>query len=199
MSKEIIPTFDEIRNTIESTEDQGELPTKTRQIALEKELTELETINSTIENIIESIEVTEDNFNRIINTSQSTNKLLDIWIKILSQTSHTNSILSDVKWKGLTNNELEYEKNLEKLQKLTELVEQKRARKEKEENEIKRQKLEREQKLKVRKEAMERRVYGRKSPAPPSSSRNSTRSDSSNSRKTPNSSSINRSTSTSKR
>ncbi|KAK6459377.1 DASH complex subunit Duo1-domain-containing protein [Scheffersomyces xylosifermentans] len=72
-----------------------------RQIALERELTQLTRINSTIANLIETVKFTNSNIAKINESGNNTHTLLDQWIRILSQTNFTHDIINDPNWNGV--------------------------------------------------------------------------------------------------
>lgn len=71
------------------------------QIALERELQQLTAINSTIDNLIATVKTTQKNILKAKESTDNSGKLLEEWIKILSQTTFTNKVFSDPDWKGL--------------------------------------------------------------------------------------------------
>lgn len=74
--------------------------TAKRQLALEKELAQLTNVNSTIDSLLESIQKSQININKTKQSTDHTSKLLEDWIRILSQTEFTNQILNNPKWDG---------------------------------------------------------------------------------------------------
>lgn len=72
----------------------------TRQLALERELEQLININSVVGSLIDTIRVTQRNIVRTNEATQSTDKLLDQWIRILSQAKFTREVLQNVNWDG---------------------------------------------------------------------------------------------------
>ncbi|ODV78996.1 uncharacterized protein CANTADRAFT_21778 [Suhomyces tanzawaensis NRRL Y-17324] len=69
--------------------------------ALERELAQLERINSTISRLISTIRTTHTNIDSMNESSNNTHILLDQWIRILSQTNFTHEIINDG-WNGET-------------------------------------------------------------------------------------------------
>lgn len=163
MSNELLPTFEQLKSTIDSTKEQSYLSPSNRAKALEHELDQLEQINSTIDNVISSMDATSSHIDTFISTTDSTDKLLDLWIKILSQTSYTTALLNDKSWKGVTQHEEEYASQLRKFEELNKkyTAEKQRREQEKESQRQKRQALE--QRAKEREDALRRRVYGNSS------------------------------------
>lgn len=160
MSKELLPTFDQIKSTIDSTKEQEYLSPANRAKALEHELDQLEQINSTIDNVIESMDATSSHLDTINTTSQSTNKLLDLWIKILSQTSYTTKLLSDKNWKGVSHHDEEYASQIRKFEELNKRYNAEKQKREQEKEAQKQKKLAMEQRAKEREATLRRRVYG---------------------------------------
>lgn len=73
-----------------------------RQIALEKELQQLTAINASVATMIEAIRSTQTNIMKTQESTENTDKLLNQWIRILSQTNFTNEILQNPHWNGST-------------------------------------------------------------------------------------------------
>ncbi|CUM52786.1 uncharacterized protein AC631_03037 [Debaryomyces fabryi] len=73
-----------------------------RQIALEKELQQLTAINTSVATMIEAIRSTQTNIMKTQESTENTDKLLNQWIRILSQTNFTNEILQNPHWNGST-------------------------------------------------------------------------------------------------
>lgn len=101
------------------TEKTGSVPNITtsststgRQLALERELAQLTRINSTVANLIQTIKFTNTSVDKMNDSSNNTHILLDQWIRILSQTNYTNSIIDNRNWHGIeSNKEVEDENN----------------------------------------------------------------------------------------
>lgn len=89
-----------------------------RQLALERELSQLSKINDTVSNLIDAIKTTSSNIQQTNRATQNTKTLLNQWIRILSQANFTNEIINDDNWNGknisVTEDEIEYKLNLEK-------------------------------------------------------------------------------------
>lgn len=75
-----------------------------RQFALERELAQLTRINSTVANLIQTIKFTNTSVDKMNDSSNNTHILLDQWIRILSQTNYTNSIIENRNWHGIESN-----------------------------------------------------------------------------------------------
>lgn len=91
-----------------------------RQIALEKELQQLTAINQTVVTMIETIRSTQTNIMKTQESTGNTDKLLNQWIRILSQTNFTNEILQNPHWNGSTEiDDEEIELKLNEEQELT--------------------------------------------------------------------------------
>lgn len=71
-----------------------------RQLALEKELKQLKSINETVAIMIDTIKSTQTNILKTQESTGNTEKLLNQWIRILSQTNFTNDILQNPRWNG---------------------------------------------------------------------------------------------------
>ncbi|KAK6199413.1 DASH complex subunit Duo1-domain-containing protein [Scheffersomyces amazonensis] len=83
-----------------SSRSQSTSSTTNRQLALERELAQLNRINSTMANLIQTIKFTNGNIAKLNDASGSTHVLLDQWIRILSQTNFTHDVINDKVWKG---------------------------------------------------------------------------------------------------
>ncbi|ANZ75339.1 BA75_01883T0 [Komagataella pastoris] len=134
-----------------------------RNIALEKELSQLNRINDTLDSVLESIIVTNANIERIITSSEQSNKLIETWAKILSQNKHTFELLEDDSWQGASR---DIDTWNSKLMELTDLQKKQKEIQEKlgreKDQELKQEQLA-QAKKRERQEMLQRRVYGRRS------------------------------------
>lgn len=71
-----------------------------RDLALERELDQLTHANNTIARLINSIQTTLNNVQRMNSSANNTDALLDQWVRILSQTQFTSQIINDQRWDG---------------------------------------------------------------------------------------------------
>lgn len=185
MSKDIVPALEAIQATIDSTKKQQGLTGAARVKALEKELEQLDAINESIESLIDSMQLTSGNLETILTTSTSTNALLDLWIKILSQTSYTSNLLSDKNWKGLTRNEEEYQQQLKRFEVLNKRYNAEKLKREQEQEAEREKRLQSEQRKKEREETLRRRVYGSRSSTARQAASSSTTTSTTTTSKTP--------------
>lgn len=185
MSKDIVPALEAIQATIDSTKKQQGLTGAARVKALEKELEQLDAINESIESLIDSMQLTSGNLETILTTSTSTNALLDLWIKILSQTSYTANLLSDKNWKGLTRNEEEYQQQLKRFEVLNKRYNAEKLKREQEQEAEREKRLQSEQRKKEREETLRRRVYGSRSSTTRQAASSSTTTSTTTTSKTP--------------
>ena len=185
MSKDIVPALEAIQATIDSTKKQQGLTGAARVKALEKELEQLDAINESIESLIDSMQLTSGNLETILTTSTSTNALLDLWIKILSQTSYTENLLSDKNWKGLTRNEEEYQQQLKRFEVLNKRYNAEKLKREQEQEAEREKRLQSEQRKKEREETLRRRVYGSRSSTTRQAASSSTTTSTTTTSKTP--------------
>lgn len=157
---DLLQAFDQIKATINSTKEQESLKPSNRAKALEHELDQLEQVNSIIDNVIQSMDATSSHIDIMNSTTESTNKLLDLWIKILSQTSYTTELLNEKNWKGVTRQEEEYASQIQKFEELNKRynAEKQKREQEKEAQRLRKQAIE--QRAKEREESLRRRVYG---------------------------------------
>ncbi|KAK7203333.1 DASH complex subunit Duo1-domain-containing protein [Myxozyma melibiosi] len=95
-----------------STPGQGYLPTGDnddatayREERLLLELEQVKAMNASIDTVLDSIRVAESNLDRVTRTTRNVDSLLDLWIRILSQTEHTQRLVFDSEWEGATKDE----------------------------------------------------------------------------------------------
>lgn len=69
-----------------------------RQAALEKELRQLEAVNATTSDLIQTLRTTRQNIRAAHDATDDTQQLLNKWIRILSQTNFTRDILTNPRW-----------------------------------------------------------------------------------------------------
>ncbi|KAG0166612.1 hypothetical protein DFQ28_003025 [Apophysomyces sp. BC1034] len=65
------------------------------------ELETVQNLNRAIETSIQHAEETTDKIKQLAQTVDQTDKLLDLWTKILSQAEHTKRLLEDPNWQGM--------------------------------------------------------------------------------------------------
>lgn len=141
---------------------QEDITAEERQQTLEAELEQVRQVNDVMDGVNEAIEKSESDLDVVLNTVQNTDKLLDMWVKILSQTEHTQKLLSDPNWQGLTRDD---ELQAEREAALARKEEQERLEKERrQQQEAVRRKREEDmnQRRKLKEETMQRRIYGRR-------------------------------------
>ncbi|KAF8468816.1 DASH complex subunit Duo1-domain-containing protein [Kalaharituber pfeilii] len=73
-----------------------------RDAALRAELAGVQQINKVIEGVIGSLEKARANMETVASTVNNANTLLNLWIRILSQTEHTQRLLLSGHWEGAT-------------------------------------------------------------------------------------------------
>ncbi|BFZ65184.1 hypothetical protein YB2330_006347 [Saitoella coloradoensis] len=71
-----------------------------RDAHLQAELAGVRALNNTIKTVLSSLQATESNMTHVAETVHSTNRLLDLWIRVLSQADHTQRLLLDSRWQG---------------------------------------------------------------------------------------------------
>ncbi|KAH8146320.1 uncharacterized protein LAJ45_09763 [Morchella importuna] len=82
--------------------DAPRVDTISRDDALRAELAGVRKINSVIEGVVASLDKAKDNMETVSQTVANANTLLDLWIRILSQTEHTQRLLLSGHWQGAT-------------------------------------------------------------------------------------------------
>lgn len=92
------------------------------QVALEKELEQLVSINEAVGAIIKTIKKTQGNLKKIDESTENADKLLTQWIRILSQANFTKETLQNPHWNG--NIDLEDDSLDAKLTREQELIEE---------------------------------------------------------------------------
>ncbi|KAA8916553.1 hypothetical protein TRICI_001307 [Trichomonascus ciferrii] len=135
-----------------------------RQQTLEAELEQVRQTNDVMDGVNEAIEKAENDLDVVLNTVQNTDKLLDMWVKILSQTEHTQKLLFDSNWQGLTRDD---ELQAEREAALARKREQERILQEKRQQQdaIRRKKEEEmNERRRLKEETMQRRIYGKRGP-----------------------------------
>lgn len=151
-----------------------------RQQTLEAELEQVRQTNDVMEGMNEAIEKAENDLDVVLNTVQTTDKLLDMWVKILSQTEHTQKLLFDSNWQGLTrDDELQAEREaaLARKQEQDRILREKRQQ----QDAIRRKKEEEiNERRRLKEETMQRRIYGKRGPPPSAQSRSVSHSSASN-------------------
>ncbi|RPB21040.1 hypothetical protein L211DRAFT_744964, partial [Terfezia boudieri ATCC MYA-4762] len=73
---------------------------ESRDAALRAELAGVQQINNVIEGVIGSLEKAKANMETVSSTVNSANTLLNLWVRILSQTEHTQRLLLSGHWEG---------------------------------------------------------------------------------------------------
>lgn len=71
-----------------------------RAQALQKELTQLETVNRAVGELISTLRNTRQNIAATENATEDTQLLLEKWVRILSQAHFTKDILSNPNWQA---------------------------------------------------------------------------------------------------
>ena len=71
-----------------------------RHEALQNELRQLKAINGAVSDVLTTIQTSSTNVQKLNKTTESSHKLLDKWIKILSQTHFTQEIILKTHWTG---------------------------------------------------------------------------------------------------
>ncbi|KAG0362439.1 hypothetical protein BGZ54_008631, partial [Gamsiella multidivaricata] len=78
------------------------------------ELEEIRQLNKAFETIDQSMTEARDKLKTFYKTADETNTLLDMWIRVLSQTEHTQKLLQDTAWDGYTMEEARYREHQER-------------------------------------------------------------------------------------
>lgn len=71
-----------------------------REESLQKELSQLVSLNSMADQLLDTIKKTQNNIFTSKRATDSTSALLEDWIKILNQTKFVNDALDDPSWTG---------------------------------------------------------------------------------------------------
>ncbi|KAK9490582.1 DASH complex subunit Duo1-domain-containing protein [Lipomyces doorenjongii] len=72
---------------------------------LRQELEQVRSVNASITAVLDSITVAESNLEKVVTTTTNVDSLLNLWMRILSQTEHTQRLIFDPKWEGATKDE----------------------------------------------------------------------------------------------
>lgn len=78
-----------------------------RQLALEKELQQVKSLNKTVDTLLETISNAQTNIADTKSATDSAGALLEDWIKILNQTAFVKNALQDSRWKGQNEDQVE--------------------------------------------------------------------------------------------
>lgn len=128
-------------------------------------------LNLVLESVIESLEVTNQDVKAIVESSQDANALLDKWNQLISQTEHTQRLLSDENWQGLTKDDEILEQHRRERARLQEIQQRKEAEEKQKAINLARQTA----KPSSSRDAARRHMYGGRVAAPgPTSSRATT-------------------------
>ncbi|KAL7267033.1 hypothetical protein RUND412_010396 [Rhizina undulata] len=73
-----------------------------RDEALRVELAGVRQLNKVVEGVVASLKKSKENMEAVSTTVDNANKLLDHWIRILSQTEHTQRLIFNGRWEGGT-------------------------------------------------------------------------------------------------
>lgn len=158
MSKELASSLNDLQFALRQEHDSAD--DQQRDVALKRELHQLRMITTSIDKVYTSVKSTNENVSRIISSSYNSNKLVDVWIKILSQNRYTSDLLSDESWEGQSKDESLWESKLQTLQKLQAQQDDIRKKRKAEEESTKRKNQLKVTKENERREIMNRRVYG---------------------------------------
>ncbi|ANB15402.1 DASH complex subunit DUO1 [Sugiyamaella lignohabitans] len=138
-----------------------------RQTALNAELDQVRQINGLVQDVLQSVNHTNSNLESALISSTNSNQLLDMWVRILSQTEHTQRLLSNRNWQGQTKDEqLIAERALEKARQ-EELERQKREQLRQLELENQRREQILAEKRRAKEELLQKRIYGKRAPSVP--------------------------------
>ncbi|KAF5112800.1 hypothetical protein DV454_003988 [Geotrichum candidum] len=93
-----------LKEIVEADKDTNSVDDDEHQARLEQELEQIRQVNDVTEGVIESLKVTELNLDvrNVLMGAQNADKLLDKWVRILSQTEHTQRLLFNKGWHGAT-------------------------------------------------------------------------------------------------
>lgn len=71
-----------------------------RELALERELKHLNTLNSSVDMLLEATKKVGENVAQTKTATDNSSALLGDWVRILNQTKFTNTALQNPRWKG---------------------------------------------------------------------------------------------------
>ncbi|CAG8546569.1 1188_t:CDS:2 [Ambispora leptoticha] len=87
----------------DSMENDVLLPGESSYIkTLTEEYNDLVAINKTFSKVNENLQEARNKLRQFTKNIEQTDELLDLWINILSQSTHTQQLLSDPSWEGIT-------------------------------------------------------------------------------------------------
>ncbi|KAG0003963.1 hypothetical protein BGZ80_005711, partial [Entomortierella chlamydospora] len=87
-------------NPPDSQSEEAAVPTAATGPSIQTELEQTKRLVSVFETIDLSMTEARDKLKTFYKTADETNTLLDMWIRVLSQTEHTQKLLQDPAWEG---------------------------------------------------------------------------------------------------
>ncbi|OLL21959.1 DASH complex subunit duo1 [Neolecta irregularis DAH-3] len=84
-------------------------PLINEEIALNAELDGLQKINNVIDGVCNALSKGKENMALLSQTVDNANKLLDLWTRVLSQTEHTQRLILNGRWQGITRDSIDIE------------------------------------------------------------------------------------------
>jgi septal ring factor EnvC (AmiA/AmiB activator) len=145
----------------DKTEPNTNLSPEQRQRALQAELDQVKSVNQVIRKVTGAVDKASSDVNTMAVATANANQLLDLWVRVLSQTEHNYRLLSNKHWQGATGEQkLIAEREAEKSRrKELERLEQERRR---QQADIRlRREKESAEKKKAQQDLMQKRIYGR--------------------------------------
>ncbi|KAG5519887.1 hypothetical protein PMAC_000164 [Pneumocystis sp. 'macacae'] len=88
--------------------------TTERDTMLRRELESVQNLNKIIEKTVSGLTKAQENMEIVDKTVKDADKLLELWIKILNQTEHTQQLVLNKRWHGATKDLLDIENELSK-------------------------------------------------------------------------------------
>ncbi|KAK9446632.1 DASH complex subunit Duo1-domain-containing protein [Limtongia smithiae] len=133
-----------------------------REEGLRRELDQVRAVNSTLTTVISSISTSTSNLAHVVRTAQNLDDLLSLWMRVLSQTEHTQRLVFDPRWEGATKDEEVHALRVAKLAEQRAAARE-RAEREREAKEAEgRRRGEVEEQKRRREALLHKRVYGNK-------------------------------------
>ncbi|KAK9465816.1 DASH complex subunit Duo1-domain-containing protein [Lipomyces arxii] len=133
-----------------------------REERLLQELDQIRSVNETITAVLDSISVAESNLEKVVATTKNVDSLMSLWIRILSQTEHTQRVIFDPKWEGSSKDEQLHQQRLAELaEKQAQALAQAQLQAQ-QQAAATQQRKETEEHLRTREATLQKRIYGTK-------------------------------------
>lgn len=107
---------------------------------LDHELANLKKLNGVLEKVLTALDASSINTEKVNNTVQNADKLLDLWIRVLARSDQAQKLILDGRWQGATNDLQAIEFEQSQAYKIAQEEQQARLRREQEDMEARERK-----------------------------------------------------------